>query len=156
MIISVLINERYEWESPEISRVLQASRDFMASLSLSYELTFANASFLNIPLSWLTYLMPGQVRKIEDKTSTLRNYIKEKICEHRETFDPSEMRDFLDMYIRDRTEVEFTDNAFVSTTANFFPDGIVTSGENLYWAILYLAHHPEFQKLAQQQIDQVS
>ncbi len=154
MITSVLLNERNKWESPEIKRVLQACRDWMTSLILSIRLSLISSA-TPVPLSWLKYLMPSEVRKIQDLASGLRNYIQEKIVEHRETFDPSEMRDFLDIYIRDRTEEDFSDKVFVSMSTVFFPDGITTAGDTLMWAILYLAHHPEFQKLAQEQIDQV-
>ncbi len=154
MMTSVLLNERYKWESAEITRVFNGCLEWIKSLILSLNLSFLS-SFANIPFSWFKYLMPYKLKEIQDMASGLRNYIQEKITEHRESFDPSEMRDFLDIYIRDRTEAEFTDNVFVSTTAGFFPDGIVTAGDMLRWAILYLAHHPEVQKLAQEQLDQV-
>ncbi len=90
--------------------------------------------------------MPGTVKKIQDLIKPARVYIRENIQEHQASFDPNDMRDFMDLYMtrRDR-DPEFTEHRFIDSMLSFMPDAVETLGEAMLWVIKYLAAYPDEQ-----------
>lgn len=109
---------------------------------------FGDCHFVNIMSSWLPFWMIDMIfykttAKLAVSTDKLSKYIEDRIEEHRSTFDADHMRDFIDIYLRDRLgEKDFTDRRFVCNVMTFMPDALDTIAYILMWIILYLAHNP--------------
>ena len=54
---------------------------------------------LNIMCILLTIYFQPYVKKTYEITVNIRNFITTKIKEHRDTFDPENVRDFIDLYL---------------------------------------------------------
>ena len=123
-------------------------------------MTFGDCHFVNQLAAWLPYwaiklFFRKTVRTLAGGIAKLADYIQKQIDKHRNTFDPDNMRDFLDIYInpdnmrdfldiyiKHRTgEKDFTDHRFVCTAVNFLPDAIDTTGYTLLWCLLYLGYN---------------
>ena len=109
--------------------------------------TFGDCHFVNQLAAWLPYwaiklFFRKTVRTLAGGIAKLADYIQKQIDKHRNTFDPDNMRDFLDIYIKHRTgEKDFTDHRFACTAMNFLPDAIDTTGYTLLWCLLYLGYN---------------
>ena len=152
VICFVLLNTRYTWDNPELNRVVKGCEDFLLATAEGFSLEML---LMYLPLSLMTFVFKSKLKKVTNLTVGLRDFLQQKIDNHRKTFDSKKIRDFLDIYIRDRNDEDFNENAFVSTCSVFFPDAVITLGDTMLWALLYLGFHPEVQKEAQKQIDQV-
>ncbi len=151
IILSVLLNKRHSWDSDELKMIKNGCERSYINVMTAYEYDmFAQV----VPFWILKWFVRGTLKKIGEKP--LNDYFSKQITAHRETFNPDEMRDILDYYIRDRTEAEFTDSKFIDTTTMFFNDAIMTASDVVLWAVLYLQCHPEEQQKAQEQLKQVS
>ena len=153
VICSVLLNTRYTWDTPELNRVVKGCEDFLLATAEGFSLEMLSMYF---PVSLMTFIFKSKIKHVANLMVGLRDFLQERIDEHRKTFDAKNIRDFLDMYIRDRNDEKFNDNAFVSTCSVFCPDAVITLGDTILWALLYLGLHPELQREAQKQINQVT
>ncbi len=99
-----------------------------------------------IPYCIIKIIMPGTVKKIQDLIKPAREYIRENIHEHRASFDPNDIRDFMDLYMAGRDgDPEFTEHRFIDSMLSFMPDAVDTLGEAMLWVIKYLAAYPDQQ-----------
>ena len=67
-------------------------------------MTFGDCHFVNQLAAWLPYwaiklFFRKTVRTLAGGIAKLADYIQKQIDKHRNTFDPDNMRDFLDIYI---------------------------------------------------------
>ena len=94
----------------------------------------------------------------------LENFILPIIKEHRQTFEPENIRDFLDLMIQQNNESIDPKSAFFGKTGeasilqsyvDLFLSGSETTTSSLLWAFLYLLHFPEWQKKIHEEIDTV-
>nr|AGN04281.1 cytochrome P450 [Oryzias melastigma] len=111
-------------------------------------------------MPWLQFF-PNPVR------TTFRNFkrlnqefftfVKSKVDEHRETFDPEITRDMSDAVIRGISEadVELTDDYTESTVTDLIGAGMDTVSTALHWIVLLLAKHPDIQRKLHELIDRV-
>ena len=115
-------------------------------------------SFLGqyIPHWILKKIFPATVEKVLSLIRPAREYVGEQIMQHRESFDPNNLRDFMDHYMKERKgDPEFTESRFVDSMLAFMPDAIGTLSSVMLWNIKYLAAHPEEQSRIQEEIDRV-
>ncbi|XP_002731713.1 cytochrome P450 2U1-like [Saccoglossus kowalevskii] len=89
-------------------------------------------------------------------------FVKKKIEEHRQTFDPNDIRDFIDMYIQEvessklsGSSLSLDDLDMEAAIKDFFFAGIETTSIGLTWAFMYMVRYPEIQKRIQRDIDRV-
>ncbi|KAI8510973.1 hypothetical protein Bbelb_118890 [Branchiostoma belcheri] len=88
------------------------------------------------------------------------DFIKAKIKEHQETFDPSDIRDIIDVYLMetqqqapDGEDGTITEQGMIGTVRSLFIAGAETTATTLKWGLLYLARHLEVQRKVQDEID---
>ena len=151
-LISVLLNKRHDWNSEDLKRIIRITDDFLSSLSVSHELGFINQF---IPAFLMKILFKDKVRECKVKSDGMKKLISEQINEHRASLNVSNTRDFIDAFLVAEKDKTMPENVFVNTVSAFFPDGAGTSADAINWAIIYLAYHPQYQKMAQNQIDEV-
>lgn len=85
----------------------------------------------------------------------LRAYVREKIQEHRETFDADNLRDFIDMYIlmtQEEKSESYSEMNIFRTIVDLFTAGSETTATSLLWAFLYLTKYPEIQHQCREEI----
>ncbi|CAC5365896.1 unnamed protein product [Mytilus coruscus] len=108
----------------------------------------------------LNFLMKDSVRVRVEGFSTIRKYIEKHINEHRESFDPENIRDFIDMYLEaekdesERTSVLNPAGLF-STIIDLFAAGTDTTATTLDWSFLFMIQYPDVQKRCQEEITKV-
>ena len=152
-LASILLNERYPWWSDEQRKLIKTSEMFMESLKEMFILGFINRY---IPLFLMKIFCRKQMEQCKSKNESLVNFIREKIEEHKATIDLKNTRDFIDAYLVSRKDKEWGLDKLACSISAFFPDGSGTTADTINWAILHLGYHPEDQKEAQKQLDEVT
>lgn len=153
VLISVLLNKHYTWNSEEMKRLQDVTEGILNSLLAIDDLGFMD-QFL--PKFLVKMICSDAVKQCERQAADMKQFIKEQIIEHRAKFDPNQTPDFIDYYLKEGKDKSMTENVFVNTLTLFFPDATGTTSDALNWAILFLAHHPQEQEAAQKQLDEVS
>jgi len=84
--------------------------------------------------------------------------------DHERTFDPENIRDFLDIMLLETKNSSNPDSCFspklgIATIANsmidLFMAGMETTSSSLIYVFLHLLHHPDVQKKVHKEIDLV-
>ncbi len=150
VMLSLLLNTRYSWNSPEMKTFKHGCEQMYNNtlIAMNYDI-FCQI----VPFFILKWFMRSTLKEITKRPLT--DYFLEVISAHRNTFDPNHMRDFFDHYIRDRTEENFNDSILIDMGTILFPDGIMTLSDVMLWAITYLQCYPDEQIKAQKQIEEV-
>ncbi|XP_071161752.1 cytochrome P450 2C29-like [Mytilus edulis] len=108
----------------------------------------------------LNLLMKDNLKVRRDAFSTLKKYIEKHITEHRESFDPENIKDFIDMYlVAEKDESERTsvlnEAAALSSIMDMFAAGTDTTATTLDWSFLWMIQYPDVQKRCQEEITKV-
>ncbi|XP_071483681.1 cytochrome P450 2U1-like [Diadema antillarum] len=141
IICSICFGRSYEYSDPEFHRILTVVGNSFRSLS---------------PSGWLLvcrglYYTP-LYRQVRLNLATLEAFIRDIVQQHRETFDPDNLRDIIDMYL---LEVRRLDEEGIDThmkEANIWRgvfDIFLAASESmtsaLRWILLYLIDNPDLQ-----------
>uniref|UniRef100_A0A4W6CT98 Cytochrome P450, family 2, subfamily Y, polypeptide 3 n=1 Tax=Lates calcarifer TaxID=8187 RepID=A0A4W6CT98_LATCA len=108
---------------------------------------------------WLMERLPGHQHTVFAQIEEIREFIRMKIQEHKETLDPSSPRDYIDCFlIRMNQEkhiptTEFNYDNLVSTVMNLFLAGTETTSSTIRYALSVLIKYPHIQEKMQQEID---
>ncbi|XP_013421006.1 cytochrome P450 2D14-like [Lingula anatina] len=144
-IISIIVfGARYDYEdTPEMLSVLEESE----RLNKGGPLAFTNLARL---------LFPKKKFVLMDELYSL---IRQEVERHRQSFDPTDIRDFIDLYIKvtqERLDPEiFTDWNVFRIIVDLYTAGTDTTANTLRWSLVHMVNHPDVQKKVQQDIDQV-
>eukprot|EP00058_Branchiostoma_floridae_P016375 XP_002601863.1 hypothetical protein BRAFLDRAFT_121141 [Branchiostoma floridae] len=112
----------------------------------------------------LRFLPSPTLTNIRKMTKQYVGIMQRHLEEHRETFDPSNLRDITDHMIKAQKDAEeegiqdinsLTDTHLRQTISDIFGGGTDTTIFTLRWAILYLAVHPEIQEKVAAELDSV-
>jgi len=86
-------------------------------------------------------------------TETQREFMLRMIEEHKKTFDPEDLRDFIDVYLLQiRNDKKFTVGDLCNIMLDFFQAGTDTSSTNLKWTLLLLTTNQDCQEKCRQEI----
>ncbi|XP_066275396.1 uncharacterized protein [Branchiostoma lanceolatum] len=151
VICSVVFGRRFNHDDERFSHLMELmSRYFRSS---------ASAQVLNVyPI--LRYI-PSVRRKMEEVmtcSEEIRSFVIEIIQEHRETFDPNNIRDVIDGFLLEehqgnRILSELPLDNIINVIKNLFAAGTDTTATTLRWALLYLLKNPDVQRKVQDEID---
>ncbi|KAG7487701.1 hypothetical protein MATL_G00026140 [Megalops atlanticus] len=106
-------------------------------------------------------MIPGPHRKIITHWETVITFVKLKIKEHRDDWDPAAPRDYIDCFLSEMEKVEndieagFNEENLCFCTLDLFVAGSETTSTTLYWALLYMINYPDVQEKVQAEIDRV-
>ena len=84
--------------------------------------------------------------------------MRDIVQQHRDTYDEDNMRDFVDVYLRemDRSpDPSFSEAGLLVTAMDLFSAGSETTSTTLAWAVCYLVTQPGVQTRVQEEIDRV-
>uniref|UniRef100_A0A8C3U1K3 CP2J2 protein n=1 Tax=Catharus ustulatus TaxID=91951 RepID=A0A8C3U1K3_CATUS len=136
--------------------------DFQRLLKLMYEMTALHGAitsqlYNNFP-SIMKYV-PGAHHTIFKNWRLLKKFMQEQINKHKEDWNPSESRDYIDSYLleisKDHDSDTFREEHLIACTLDLVFAGTETTSSTLRWALLFMATHPEIQARVQAEIDAV-
>ncbi|XP_066291900.1 cytochrome P450 2J4-like [Branchiostoma lanceolatum] len=150
IISSLVFAHRFEYDNPEFLQLMQDFDDI------------AGTNFLAMPeniLPFLACVLDSGSKVIEISQRPI-NFARAEIEEHKRTFDPNDIRDFIDSYLlemraQDQSDSTFTDDQLVTTVLDLFIAGTETTTTTLRWASLLMILYPDIQRKVQQEIDTV-
>ncbi|NWS62191.1 CP2J2 protein, partial [Chunga burmeisteri] len=142
IICSITFGNRFEYHD----------KDFQKLLHLLDETANLQASIMTQLYSFFPSIIkyfPGSHQTVFKKRRLLRCFVKEKINKHKEDWNPSESRDFIDSYLqeiaKDNGSGCFQEENLVACTLDLLFAGTETTSTTLRWALLYMAIYPKIQ-----------
>ncbi|XP_035699757.1 cytochrome P450 2C15-like [Branchiostoma floridae] len=166
----------------DISRMIQnAVTNVICSIVFGYRFEYNDDKFIHLmdtfdrgfSFNFFTQLavffpilrhVPGLGRGpklIKEVLGTFRSFIKEELESHKKTFDPNDIRDLSDSYIKENKsrenddETTFTDEYTECVLFDMFVAGTETTSTTMYWAFLYIVLNPDIQRKVQEEIHTV-
>ncbi|XP_059087981.1 cytochrome P450 2C15-like [Tigriopus californicus] len=94
----------------------------------------------------------------------VKNFLTDLVLEHKATFDPLNIRDFIDAYLLETSRTINSESSFheskgneilLQTLIDLFFAGSETTSSTLTWGIVYLIRNPDIQSNIQQELDDV-
>ncbi|CAL1272928.1 unnamed protein product [Larinioides sclopetarius] len=153
-ICALVFGKRYEYDHPE--------RKF---LDKSVEDEFENISqtSVNTLFPWIGKIpFVSKFLSNDPAMDVLQNYIsffQKKINEHKESFDSSNIRDFIDRYLAEintqkqkNPDSTFSEEMLISNIMDVFDAGSETVRTSIHWFVYSMAAFPDTQKKVQQEI----
>ncbi|XP_041646824.1 cytochrome P450 2J4-like [Cheilinus undulatus] len=153
VICCLVFGERYEYTDKQFQSILQ---DFHEMVYL--EGTLGAQMYNMVP--WLMKWLPGSHQRIFSLVRKVINFIEIKIREHKESFDPSSSRDYIDCFLAEMGEKEDKESGFDIENLCFcaldlFGAGTETTATTLNWGLLYMIYYPQIQEKVHAEIDAV-
>ncbi|NWV99011.1 CP2J2 protein, partial [Machaerirhynchus nigripectus] len=152
VICSLIFGNRFEYDDEDFQRLLKIMYDMVVLHG-----AITSQLYNNFP-AIMKYL-PGAHQTIFKNWRLLRNFMQEQINKHKEDWNPSECRDYIDSYLleisKDHDSDTFREEGLMSCTLDLLFAGTETTSSTLRWALLFMATHPEIQARVQAEIDAV-
>ncbi|XP_069823405.1 cytochrome P450 2D14-like [Dendropsophus ebraccatus] len=153
VICSIAFGDRFDYDDAKFQRLLHL---FEAALKAEFGLLAQTMNevpvLMNIP--WLVdHLLQPEYELIA--------FLKEILSEHQKTWNPNDIRDFIDAYLVEMEKVKgdsgssFNEGNLLMTTYDLFTAGSETTSTTLRWGLLYMILYPDVQSKVQEEIDQV-
>ncbi|NXN66574.1 CP2J2 protein, partial [Himantopus himantopus] len=152
IICSITFGNRFDYQDEDFQKLLKLM-DETASLHGTVMSQLYN-SFPSI-----IKFLPGSHQTIFKNWRLLKGFVKEKIDKHKEDWNPSESRDFIDSYLqeiaKDNGSGSFREENLVACALDLLFAGTETTSTTIRWGLLYMATYPEIQARVQAEIDAV-
>ncbi|NXX61885.1 CP2J2 protein, partial [Scopus umbretta] len=152
IICSVTFGNRFDYHDEEFQKLLQLMDE-----TVGLHGTVMSQLYNSFPS--IIKFLPGSHQTIHKNWKLLKSFVKEKINEHKEDWNPSKNRDFIDSYLqeiaKDNDSGSFQEENLVACTLDLLFAGTETTSTTIRWALLYMALYPEIQARVQAEIDMV-
>ncbi|NWT33096.1 CP2J2 protein, partial [Cardinalis cardinalis] len=151
VICSLIFGNRFDYQDDDFQRLLKLMNE-MTALHGAVSTQLYN----NFP-SIMKYL-PGAHQTIFKYWKVLENFMQEQIKKHKEDWNPSEIRDYIDSYLLEISKDDsntFQEEHLMACSLDLMFAGTETTSSTLRWALLFMAIHPEIQARVQAEIDAV-
>uniref|UniRef100_A0A8C9ZPS0 Cytochrome P450 2J2-like n=1 Tax=Sander lucioperca TaxID=283035 RepID=A0A8C9ZPS0_SANLU len=150
IICYLVFGHRFEYSDEKFVKLMK-----WFGKGLEIEVSIWAQLYNSFPL--LMRRLPGPHQTAKHIWNSTNDFIREEIKEHRQNWDPSDQRDYIDCYLN---EIQMGGNAFdeenlVMCVMDLFVSGSETTSTTLRWAFLYMAKYPEIQAKVQAEIDRV-
>ncbi|KAK3594527.1 hypothetical protein CHS0354_023584 [Potamilus streckersoni] len=155
VINSIVFGVRFEYKDPKI-------HDLIGTLDKIFSLPSILSPFDFLPKCVIRRI-PKVHKMRTDKTEAiaeLQAFVYSQIKEHEDTYDTSNIRDFVDLYIKVSKEENGTNDVF--TRGNLFQiiselyfGGSETTSASMDWVFLYMIEYPDVQTKCQAEIQKV-
>ncbi|XP_019642652.1 PREDICTED: cytochrome P450 2U1-like [Branchiostoma belcheri] len=161
IICSIVFGRRFEYGDPDFLRLMRLLNTVVeARPSVGDRLTEVLPVFRYLPLGNGQY--SGKRPKGVEMFLALQEFCKEQIENHRQTFDPNDIRDFIDAFLLEQQRPQdekarenFTDKQLQEVLIDLFLAGTETTATTTRWALLYMIVNPKIQEKVHQEIDSV-
>ncbi|XP_058495689.1 cytochrome P450 2U1 [Solea solea] len=156
VICSMTLGQRFHHEDHEF-------RLLLGLMDRGLEICVNSPAFLINIFPLLYYLPFGVFRELRQVERDITVFLKDIITKHRETLDPENPRDFVDMYLLEmmsqqaagQEDSSFTDDYLFYIVSDLFIAGTDTTSNSLLWILLYMVLYPDIQDQVQAEIDEV-
>ncbi|NXP50288.1 CP2J2 protein, partial [Heliornis fulica] len=144
IICSVTFGNRFEYHDEEFQRLLQ-----LMDRTVALHGTIMSQLYNSFPS--IVKFLPGSHQTIFKNWRLIKNYVREKVNKHKEDWNPTESRDFIDSYLQEIAKVStqnkphFREENLVACALDLLFAGTETTSTTIRWALLYMAIHPEIQ-----------
>ncbi|XP_008285532.1 cytochrome P450 2U1 [Stegastes partitus] len=156
VICSLILGQRFHHED----------REFRAMLDLmvrGLEICVNSPAVLINVFPLLYHLPFGVFKELRQVEKDITVFLKRFITQHRETLDPDNPRDLVDMYLmemlaqRDAGDEDssFNEDYLFYIIGDLFIAGTDTTTNSVLWFLLYMILHPDVQDKVQAEIDEV-
>ncbi|XP_070685957.1 cytochrome P450 2G1-like [Pempheris klunzingeri] len=154
VICCMVFGERFGYED----------KQFLHLLNILTEILQFNSSpmgqMYNI-FPWIMERLPGHHHTVVAMIEEVKEFIRTKVQEHKETLDPNSPRDYIDCFLtrmnqeKHNPTTEFFYENLVPTVLNLFLAGTETTSSTIRYALSVLIKYPNIQEKMQQEIDTV-
>ncbi|XP_036363004.1 cytochrome P450 2B4-like isoform X2 [Octopus sinensis] len=152
IVYYIIFGERIRFGELEFQEIVENLRFF-----------FKNSSAF-IPENFFPFLRffrwNSPVKQILKNDRKIRSYIKEKIREHKETYNGDDIRDFIDVYLltleKEPNSESLSEVNMFRTIIDIFVAGTDTTATSLSWVFLYMAKYPDIQEKCREEIQKVT
>ncbi|XP_061214762.1 cytochrome P450 2H1-like isoform X2 [Neopsephotus bourkii] len=154
IICSIVFGDRFDYEDKKFLNLIyliDENNDLQSSM---------RTQLYNFFPTLMDY-SPGPHQKLIKNTEEVDTFILEIIAQHKENWDPSCPRDFVDAFLhkidqeKGNGHSEFTVESLTRSTLDLFLAGTGTTSTTLRHALLILQKYPEIQEKVQKEIDGV-
>ncbi|NXE65551.1 CP2J2 protein, partial [Calcarius ornatus] len=152
VICSLIFGNRFDYHDDDLQRLLKLMNEITALHG-----AVSSQLYNNFP-SIMKYL-PGAHQTLFKHWRVLVKFMQEQINKHKEDWNPSESRDYIDSYLleisKDHDGNTFQEEHLTACSLDLMFAGTETTSSTLRWALLFMATHPEIQARVQAEIDAV-
>ncbi|NXQ35157.1 CP2J2 protein, partial [Alaudala cheleensis] len=152
VICSLIFGNRFEYHDEDFRRLLK----LMCDIAVLHG-SITSQLYNNFPT--LMKYLPGPHQTIFKNWRVVEKFMQEQIKKHKEDWNPSESRDYIDSYLleisKDHDSDTFKDKHLIACALDLMFAGTETTSSTLRWALLFMAMHPEIQARVQAEIDAV-
>ncbi|XP_078701774.1 cytochrome P450 2J1-like [Branchiostoma floridae x Branchiostoma belcheri] len=154
VICSIVLGKRFEYNDKKFEKIMKA---FDQNVGFEQQV----ASIANF-FPWARHIpvVKRAIAKVQTNLETCLSVMREDIAAHKKTFDPNDIRDFIDIFLLEMRNKEgeegndFTDKQLEYLIGDLFIAGTETTSSTLTWALLYMLRHPDVQENVHREIDQ--
>ncbi|XP_071666245.1 cytochrome P450 2J2-like [Patagioenas fasciata] len=152
IICSVTFGNRFDYHDENFQKLLQLIDETLT-------LSGATMSQLYNAFPSIIKFFPGAHQTVFKNSRLMRNFVKERINKHKEDWNPSESRDFIDCYLQEiaknNSDGIFQEENLMACAVDLFLAGTETTSTTIRWALLFMAMYPEIQARVQAEINTV-
>ncbi|XP_074524026.1 cytochrome P450 2J2-like [Halichoeres trimaculatus] len=154
IICSLVFGHRFEYNDEKFKQMVS-----WFETALQLEASIWAQLYNSFPL--LMRRLPGPHQTIFVIWDKVRDFIREEVKKHKENWDPSDQRDYIDCYLNEIETTKgqaghtFDEENLIMCVMELFVAGSETTSTTLRWAFLYMAKYPEVQAKVQAEIDKV-
>ncbi|CAI9534525.1 unnamed protein product [Staurois parvus] len=142
VICSITFGDRFEYDDAKFQKLLH-----LLDAALESDSGFMAQVLNEIP--WLLNI-PWLADFVLKPDRDAMAFLKEIISEHKNTYNPNYIRDFIDAYLLEmekekESESSFTERNLLYSTYDLFTAGTGTTSTTLRWALIYMLLYPNIQ-----------
>ncbi|XP_015920197.2 cytochrome P450 18a1 [Parasteatoda tepidariorum] len=151
----MLMNKTFETATEDFQRMVLLIEEGFTLLTTAIPVNYI--SFLR----YIPFWNHGYIKMKQNKAET-EAYFAKIVEEHKRTFDPNNIRDFIDAFLLEKQKAEneqkenfFTEKQLLQVLGDIYSAGLETVTSTLEWTIVFLLRHPEVQERVHEEIDDI-
>uniref|UniRef100_A0A673AJR5 Cytochrome P450, family 2, subfamily AE, polypeptide 1 n=1 Tax=Sphaeramia orbicularis TaxID=375764 RepID=A0A673AJR5_9TELE len=157
IICLLVFGHRFEYGDEQFKKMMKL---FEQSIQIQVSVLLYNA------FPQLMRCLPGPHQKFKRINEELKDFVRTEVKDHKQKWDPSDLRDFIDYYLNEiqmvtekslksHDDSTFDEECLIMSVLDLFGAGSETTSTTLRWAFLFMVKYPEIQERVQAEIDSV-
>ncbi|XP_053564901.1 cytochrome P450 2C5-like [Bombina bombina] len=153
IIVSILLDHRYDYEDPVFLRFMKIINEVVKLLG------HPQIALYNTYPSLFRWI-PGVHKTIKKNMNEYHNFIRETFAKQKEQLDANDQRNLVDVFLVKQEEDKvhgkiFSNENLVHLVSDLFFAGMETTSTTLRWGFLIMMKYSEIQKNVQNEIEKV-